>query len=227
MNTFQIHHGDCLEFLRTLPSGSVDAVVTDPPYGISYQSSWVAKSERFDQIANDGQPYVWFLAEASRVIMDGGCLLCFCRWDTAEAFQLAIAWSGLDIAAQVVWDRVGHGMGDLAGCPGPSHDLIWFARKGNFKFHGKRPISVVRCARLSGDQIVHPNEKPVSLMRQLVDSYSPKDGTILDPFMGSGTTGVACMETGRNFIGCEIDVKYCEIARKRIHAAQAQGRLFA
>lgn len=227
MSEFTIHHGDCLDVLRTLEAGSVDAIVTDPPYGMAYQSAWRTDTERFDTIANDEAPFVWWLADAFRVLKIGGCLLCFCRWDSAEAFRLAIGWAGFDIGSQVIWDRVSHGMGDLTGSPAPMHDTIWFARKGAYKLPGKRPVSVVRSLRLSGDALVHPNEKPVELMRQLVESYTRTDDVVLDVFMGSGTTGVACMETGRNFIGIEIDAKYCDIARKRIKSAQDQGRLFS
>jgi len=72
----------------------------------------------------------------------------------------------------------------------------------------------------------HPNEKPLSLMVKLVTMLTNPGDTVLDPFMGSGTTGVACVQLGRNFIGCEIDPKYFAIAEKRIHAATLQPQLF-
>ncbi len=208
---------DCLQVLPLIPAGSVGAVVTDPPYGMSYQSARrIDKGDRFDRIANDEAPFVWFLADAARVIVPGGLSLCFCRWDSAEAFRLAIGWSGLSVASQLVWDRVGHGMGDLIGCPAPQHDTIWFAVKGRYKFHGVRPKSIVRHQRIGGDALLHPNEKPVELLEELVDSYVPPSAIVLDPFAGSGSTGVAAIQTGRRFIGIEIDEKYAEIARRRI-----------
>ena len=226
--TWTIHNVDCLDFLRTLPDGSVDAVVTDPPYGMSYQSARrTDKTERFDKIANDAHPYVWFLADAARALVDGGRLLCFCRWDTAEAFRQAIEWAGLKLRSQIVWDREIHGMGDPRVSPSPRHDIIWYATKGRYEFQNGRPASVVRAARLSGDLLEHPNEKPIGLMGQLVGSYTSEGDTILDPFAGSGTTGVACIQTGRNFIGCEIDAGYAEIARRRCREAEESIAMFA
>jgi site-specific DNA-methyltransferase (adenine-specific) len=223
---WRVECGDCLELLRQLPDGSVDVVVTDPPYGISYQSARrTDKSKWKPKIANDGKPYIWWMHDAARLLKDGGRLLCFCRWDTAEAFRLAIEWSGLTVRSQIIWDRESHGMGDPRVSPSPRHDVVWYATKGRYEFANGRPCSVVRSMRLSGSALVHPNEKPVDLMEQLIGSYSVEGETVLDPFAGSGTTGVACVQTGRNFIGFEIDPHYCEIARKRISEAEASQKV--
>jgi DNA modification methylase len=79
--------GDCLDMLRQLPDGCVDAVITDPPYGISFQSAWRTESERFGVIVGDGEPAVRWLSRAASVIARSGCVVCFCRWDTAETFK--------------------------------------------------------------------------------------------------------------------------------------------
>ena len=215
-----LHLGDCLDVLRSLPDASVDAVITDPPYGISYQSARrTDKSQWKPKIAGDSQPFIWWLCDAARILKPGGALLCFCRWDVAESFRLAIGWADLKVRSQVIWDRVVHGAGDPAVSPAPCHDMIWYATKGRRVFHGKRPKSVVRSSRLSGTALVHPNEKPLGLMIDLAESYAAPGETVLDPFMGSGTTGVACVRTGRNFVGCEIDPKYHAIAQRRINEA--------
>lgn len=220
MSNWVVHTGDCLEVLRTLPAGSVDCVVTDPPYGMSYQSARrTDKSTWFPKIANDDAPFVWWLPEAFRVLKDGGALVCFCRWDSAEAFRLAIGWAGFKVAGQIVWDWMVHGMGDLNGSPAPMHDTIWFAERGDFAWPGSRIKSVVRHQRLQGDELNHPNEKPTGLMIELVEGCAGQGATVLDPFCGSGTTGVACVQTGRNFIGIEIEPKYADIARRRIAEA--------
>jgi DNA modification methylase len=226
--TWQVVTADCLAHMRGMPDGSVDAVITDPPYGMSYQSSWrTDRAERFDKIANDEAPFVWFLLDAFRVLKDGGCLVCFCRWDTAEAFRSAIGWSGLAVKSQIIWDRMVHGMGDLRGTPGPRHDTIWFATKGKYTLPGKRPVSVLTHQRLGGDELEHPNEKPVPLMVELIESYVPVGGTVLDPFAGSGTTGCACVQTGRSFVGCELNAEYADIARRRCRAAEESVGLMA
>lgn len=216
-----MYEGDCLRILPTLPSESVDAVITDPPYGMSYQSSWrIDKTSRFAKIAGDDAPFVWFLPEAVRILRDGGILLCFCRWDSAEAFHMAIQWAGLKVRGQLVWDRIGHGMGDLTSSPAPQHDIIWFATKGKYRFPGGRPKSVLRHQRLAGVNLTHPNEKPEDLMTDLVLSYTSPGQIVLDPFCGSGTTGVAAVRNGRAFIGVELDPAYCEIAKQRIMEAE-------
>lgn len=220
MADWQLYEGDCLEVMRTLPSESVDAVITDPPYGIDYQSGHRYKLAELPKIANDERPFVWWLYDAFRVLKEGGAVLCFCRWDVQEVFRLAMEWAGFTIKSQVIWDRQSHGMGDLKAAFAPNHDVIWFGVKGRFEFPGKRPQSVVRSTRLSGLDLVHPNEKPVNLMRWCVESVTPKGGTVLDPFAGSGSTLVAAVENGYSAIGIELDANYCNVIRERMSQIQ-------
>jgi DNA modification methylase len=98
--------GDCREVMMGMKAESVDAVVTDPPYGIAYQSKNLAP------ILNDERPYIWWLADAYRITKRPGGLLCFCRWDVQEAFRFAIEIAGFKIRSQVIWDREAHGAGD-------------------------------------------------------------------------------------------------------------------
>lgn len=217
-----IHCGNCLDLMRTMPDQSVDAIITDPPYGMSYQSARrTDKTSRFDRIANDNAPFVWFLHDAARLLRAGGVLLCFCRWDSAEAFRMAIGWSGLILRSQIIWDRVCHGMGGLSSTTAPQHDTIWFATKGSFRFAGGRPKSVVQAMRLGGGQLTHPNEKPITLMTNLVLSYTTQGQVVLDPFCGSGTTGMACRNTKREFIGMELDPTYAELSRQRLVTSES------
>lgn len=224
-----LYEGDCLDVLRTLEPGSVDAVITDPPYGIRFQSAWRTETKRFDEIANDGKPFVWWLHTAADLLKPTGCLVCFCRWDTAEAFRTTIELAGLKIGAQLVWDRVGHGMGDLSGRPSPQHDIMWFAVKGKYKLPGSRPSSVYRCQRISGNDLRHPNEKPLRLMRDLIVDYVPAGGRVLDPFGGSGTTAVAAMLEDRECVSIELDPAHCDTIRRRVRECdgRGQGSLFA
>lgn len=218
--------GDCLELMPSIPDGSVDAVITDPPYGIAYQSAWRSdKAERHPRLVGDAQPFVWFLPEAYRVLKDGGALLCFCRWDTQEAFRLAITWAGFKVRQHVIWDRDWHGMADVRTLFAPQHDIIWQASKGRCELRGVRPKSVIRVGRISAEQLEHPTEKPVALMKHLIGAVSDRGGTILDCFMGTGAVGVACQELDRSFIGIEIDNGYFAAAETRIHAAASQQHM--
>lgn len=201
-----------------MEANSVDSIVTDPPYGISYKSNRRKdKSQQKDVIANDGNPFIWFLFDAARVLKEGGCLVLFCEWKHSDVFRMAIEVAGLKVKSQAIWDRDWHGMGDLKGSFAPMHDVIWFAVKGEgFRFPGKRPKSVLRHRRIGGDQLLHPTEKPVSLMAELVESVTPKGGVVLDPFAGSGATCVAAKMCGFDFIGVELDEKYAKIASDRV-----------
>lgn len=217
-----LFNGDCLEVLRTLEDNSIDSIVTDPPYGMDYQSARRSEAERFKKIPNDKKPFVWFLFDAFRVLKDGGALVCFSDWKNQESWRQAIEWAGFSIKSQVIWNREVHGMGDLKGAFAPQHDVIWFATKGKFEFPGKRPKSVINSQRVSAEKLVHPNEKPISLMEELILAVTPPNGAILDPFMGSGTTGKAAINLGFKFVGIEREKEYFEIAKNRIESANDQ-----
>lgn len=133
---------------------------------------------------------------------------------------MAIECAGYTVKSQVIWDRDWHGLGDLNGQFAPQHDIIWYATKGRFLFPNGRPKSVLRYRRIAAESLVHPTEKPIDLMSYLVEMLSTEGNIILDPFMGSGTTGVACVNLNRNFIGIEKDAHYFEIAKQRIADAQ-------
>ena len=198
-----LYHGDCLEILPTLPK--VDAVVTDPPYGIGEDGG------RFRDRKGGGH----------RVLPKLG-------WDSKrppkEAFDLmraaapdAVIWGGNYFAdllppskGWLYWDK-------LMGGDFADGELAWTSlNKALRKF--------TKCNKEHGK--VHPTEKPTALIEWCI-AFFPDAESILDPFMGSGTTGVACANLGRKFIGIEIERKYFDIACERIEAAQAQHRLFA
>lgn len=199
-----------------IPDESVDAVITDPPYGIDYQSCMRKKDERFIKIANDKQPFIWWLHDAYRITKPAGCLMCFCRWDVQEAFRQAIEWAGFKVESQIIWDRKMHGMGDLKKQFAPSHDVIRFATKGNFEFPGNRPKSIISIPRVDANYLIHPNEKPIDLMEYLITCVTKNGDTIVEPFAGSGSTLSAAEQTGRDCIGIELSPDYCKIIRRRM-----------
>ena len=222
----KLYHGDCLEILPELEP--VDLVLTDPPYGIDYQSAWrTDRAQWKSKIANDINPFIEWLPDSFKKTTNGGRLFCFCRWDVEAVFSEGIQDAGYSIKSQIIWDKVVHGMGDLQGSFAPCHENALYATKGTFKFQGKRPKSILRYSRVPAESLLHPNEKPVHLIRDLIVSLSHPEDKTLDPFFGSGTTGVACEELGRKWIGIEISEKYCEIAARRIEKETQQLRLFA
>lgn len=211
--TVRLYHEDCLRVLAQAPEGCVDAVVTDPPYGIGYEST------RGEKIKGDEHPFVWWLGFCGRLLADDGVLVCFTRWDVAEAFRMAIHWAGLKVVGEVIWDKGGEGMGNTLQAPALQHERIWIACRRKYRLPSKRPMSTLRIPKVTFQAAVHPTEKPVELMRMLLESYVAAGKTVLDPCMGSGSTGVACVELGYPFIGCEVDPKHYKSAVQRISKA--------
>lgn len=205
-----LYLADCRDVLPTL--GQVDAVVTDPPYGISHSSSHGASWQN-TQIANDHD------TSARDFVVDwlGGRPGAFCgSWKVKPP---------TGAVAAIVWDKgPASGMGNLSLPWKPSWECVFVVGSEWRGFRGEGVLrgSVVLTWESAGR--VHPHEKPVWLMEHFIDRAT--GGTILDPFMGSGTTGVACARLGRRFIGIEIDSGYFSISCRRIEAAQRQSDLF-
>lgn len=127
----------------------------------------------------------------------------------------AMEIAGFSVKSVLVWDREVHGMGDLKGNFAPRYDTCIFATKGRYLLPGKRPVDVIRSQRVNGADLVHPNEKPVDLLRQLIEATTVPGQIILEPFAGSGSTLVAAALTGRQYIGVELDAEYHAIAQQR------------
>lgn len=215
---YRVNASDCMDVLRRLEDGVATAVITDPPYGISYKG-WAhdESNPKHASIANDDAPYIWWLREAFRMTRPGGSLCCFCRWDVSSVFETAIKAAGWKLRSEVIWDRTRHGVGDTKSQFLPQHEKFFFAVKGGgFAFRNGRPKSVICVSSVHWRRRNHPTEKPVDLMRQLVDATTSPGELVVDPFCGTGATGVACADAGRSFIGCEIRTEYCQTARARI-----------
>jgi DNA modification methylase len=227
MSKYVLHNVDCLEFMRTMLDKSVDAVITDPPYGIDYQSAWrTDKAQWKPKIQNDKEPFVEWIKDAYRITKDGGVLMCFYRWDVGEVFRQTVLNVGYDVKSEIIWDKVVHGMGDLEGAFAPCHENILFATKGKFVFPGDRPKTIIRQKRVDAEKMIHPNEKPVALLEYLIRHVTSHGETLFEPFAGSGSCAEACQRTGREFIGTEIDPHYFNIAERRISLAARQEVMF-
>ena len=111
-------------------------------------------------------------------------------------------------------------MGDLKRAYAPRYESILFHSENKFSFNGKRPEDIISVQRVLPKKLVHPNEKPVELLEALINQCCISGGTIFDPFMGSGSTGVACVNTGRNFIGIELDIGYFKLSETKIREAK-------
>jgi len=232
-DTVTLYRGDCLEVLPTLAVGSVDAVITDPPYGIGYVSSRTTRPDgtprkKANSFGEDKFNANW-IPDVFRICRNDACMYCFTRWDVMPCWKDAIEQAGFKIKQRLIWNKCHWKMGDLRYYGSQIEDIL-FAVKGTPKMHWEHRtgnlFSSSSSAYLPGGQYDHPTQKPEIIMRQFVTDSTQEGATILDPFMGSGTTGVACVQTGRRFVGIEIDQQYFDVAAKRISDALNQPRLF-
>lgn len=215
--------GDCMSVLRDMATESIDMVITDPPYGIDYQSHRKEKARRIEKIANDKAPFIWWIYDAARILKRGGGVLCFTRWDVQQVFIDALRLAGLTVKSVIVWDKKTHGMGDLKGSFAPRCEAIIFASKGHYEFPGKRPDDLISCAKVANQSLAHPNEKPVALLEQLIEATTVPGALILDPFAGSGSTLVAATKKCRQYVGIEIDEQYSKLTAARAAECHRKG----
>ncbi len=231
-----LYLGDCLEILPTL--GKVDAVVTDPPYSSGARTSadvvgrgGMSRGKRFaaSPLTNDRMTvtgFTWMLryvaAECYRLLPDGGSFLSFIDWRQYPTLYGVVESVNFRVQTMVVWDKRDMSMGNGFR---NQHELIIHAAKGTPNIADRGTPNVLRFKRISVSDL-HPTEKPVSLLSSLVGVVTAANKTVLDPFMGSGTTGAACLKTGRKFVGIEIEPKYFDIACRRIAETHAQRDFF-
>jgi len=220
----QIICGDCIEVMKEIPGGVVDAIITDPPYGIGYASSRKTgmSGEPRKNKASFGIDRFnpeW-ISEAYRVLRKDSLLYCFTRWDVASKWCESFSSSGFKVTQRLVWDKCHWKMGDLRYYGSQTEDVL-LVRKGSPDMFlggkGRRGnLFKYSSSFLPEGQHDHPTQKPEKLVTQFIlDSTQPGE-TILDPFVGSGTTSVACKLTHRHFIGIEINQDYCKIAEGRL-----------
>ena len=235
----KIHNVDCLEFMKELPDKCVDLILTDPPYGIGFVSS---RTKRKDSLKNDSldswlEEMPKWLSGFKRVITDLGCCCCCCGGGgktPVTAYFTLEAIKHFHLIQTLVWKKfIGLGWRYR---PAYENIVILSKDRDNYTFYDttkscsnvieginqKIPIYDYK-NEINSD---HPTQKPVELMVKLIRIHSKEGDIVFDPFMGSGTTAIACLKTGRKFIGCEISKKYCDIANKRIDDFLAQQDLF-
>lgn len=193
-----IYHGDCREILPQLDV-KVDLVLTDPPYGIDYQSARRTDAFRKEKIQGDTEYPMWIFDYKPL-----SALFVWCRWD--NLYQIPKPKSF------IAWDKQRHSMGDLNHEYGRQWEACAFYPFENHEFI-HRPKDLISWPCIPHPQLVHPNEKPVEVMRQVL--VNNKGNLILDPFMGVAPVLLAAKSLNRYSIGIEIEEKYCEIAAKR------------
>lgn len=201
--------------MKEIPSGSVDMILTDPPYGMEFQSNH--RNEKYSKIKND-KDLSWldgWVDELFRVASDNTAHYVFCSFHNIDKFKQALEQK-FKIKNMLVWEKNNTSMGDLKADFAPKYEMIIFIQKGRRIINGKRDPNILKFNR-TGNKL-HPTQKPVDLLQYLLEKFSDAGATILDPFMGSGSTGVAAKNLNRDFIGIEMDEGYFKIAQERIGA---------
>lgn len=236
--TIELYNDDCLKLMRKFDDRKFNAVITDPPYE---EETHRAKDRQKKRIRNDGYGEIAKLgfesinatrAKSAKLMLDlcGGWFLAFCTpegvmpWRNVIAtskhikYKRACVWVKPDAAPQF------NGQGPSMGA---EMMVTAWCGKGHSKWNGGGRAGVfTHCTKNKDRHGVHPAEKPLNLMMELIGLFTNVGDTVLDPYMGSGTTGIACVRLGRNFVGIERDKKYFEIATKRIESAASQKDFF-
>lgn len=219
----RILHGDNRVILKTLADASVDSCVTDPPYGINTKSDGSGKLSPWGDLCNSAYWYAAWISLVRGKLRETGSLWTCLNWRSLVTFQKAacdIAWP---IESLLVWDKQWIGPGGNRGLR-PSYELVALFGAPDFAVKDRGIVDIQRFPVGSYKANGHPAEKPVALMDFLVKHAG--GSTVADPFMGSGTTGVAAASAGRAFIGVEQDEKWFDIACRRIEEAQKQVQIF-
>lgn len=206
-------HGDCLPIMRSMQSDSIDCIVTDPPYGINADGGvggfGASATDKHYQVGWDSQApsqeyFTEMLRIAKKVFIFGGNFF-------TDKLPVGKHW--------IVWDKTGeikfkNPFGDA--------ELVWTSIDRNSI---KKYVLIQQGFVSKERERFHPTQKPTQLLRSILMDYTAEGETILDPFMGSGSTGVACAEVGREFIGIEREHNYFVIAQQRVEKAKLQPRL--
>ena len=243
MNKFDLHFGDCLNVLPRLKGGSIDAIITDPPYssGGAYRADRTQTTDKkYQHTAETNRSYATFsgdnrdqrsfekwcymwMSESLRVTREGGIFATFIDWRNIASMIDAVQIAGWVFRGIVPWYK-GKDQRPRKGWFRANVEYLVMASNGPLLTGHKAPgicADGIIYARINGIEKYHQTGKPVEVATHLV-TMRPDIQKVLDPFMGSGTTGIACMQTERYFIGIEKEKEYFEIAKERIENAALQ-----
>ncbi len=235
-----LYEGNSIELLRDLAPGSVDAIITDPPYGSGgdtaasrtrsskskYVSSGATYQSTLPDMAGDSLlPEAWaedvrqWFAAGTKTLRTGGVFLVFIDWRNLYAIHSAAMRAGLTPRGAVIWNK-GRGSRPYKGGFRRQAEFVYWATKGAPRQWEGAPYldGVLNYSTIAGGK-VHITQKPLGLMAELVSVCAP-GSLIVDPFAGSGTTGVAALQAGHQFIGYEAVAEYFDTARARLNAAK-------
>ena len=229
----KIYNMDCLDGMRLMKEQGIkaDCIITDPPYGINYLSP---RTDNHHTLKNDGltewtQEMPKWLKAMKEVIADSGCCCCCCggggKTPVTAMFTME-AIKHFNLIQTLVWEKT-IGLG-WRYRPQYENIVILSKDKDNYAFYDttQKCGNIIKCQQYIPQKGDHPTQKPLELIYKLLKIHTKEGDLVLDPFMGSGTTAVACYKLNRRYIGFELDEEYFNIANERIDAVKAQISIF-
>jgi len=217
----QLYLDDCLNVMQQLPDKSVDAVITDPPYGIGFK--YDSGKEKAKTPQEYWEWYKLYHLNYMRILKDGGF---WAIWQSGTYHRYLWKWFGDDVRiyiaaknfVQLKKTAINHAYDPIAmGYKNGAAPLRPSNPPRNLDYSVANMAGIIR--DVNRPERKHPNPRNVEQVKHIMENFSLPNGIVFDPFMGSGTTGVACVQLSRKFIGCEIEPKYFDIAVKRIKEA--------
>jgi DNA modification methylase len=221
----KIYQADCLEFMRGLPDKFIDLVIMDSPYNdlTMFGSSKTGKGKHLgghgwfanDQIPED-EFNIFFLSvlqELQRILKPNKHIYIFCNHKVVDRFK-PMFMRYFHYVNLLVWDKMVIGLG---WCYRQQHELILLGSNGKHnKIKVQNKSNILRFKRHPNNRGKHPTQKPENIISELISNSSQEGDLVFDPFMGSGTTAVAALKLNRNFLGCELEAKYIQMANYRL-----------
>ena len=214
-------NGDCTELIKQVADNSIDCILTDPPYGIDMKSVRGAGTNDFEDDSKENAINLMkkMLPEYNRVLKDNSHVYIFCSWHNLGEFKEIIS-KYFEINNVLVWHKNKHTNTNFDYKYAHKYELIIFATKGKRPLNNKITYDVLEVANLSGK--THNSEKPVDLIKILIENSTHAGEVVLDPFFGSGSTLVAAKQLNRNYIGIELDKHFYNMAISRLEDAQLE-----
>jgi len=225
MSKIELWQGDCLELMKDIPDGSVDAIITDPPYNISRDNNFHTMGRAGIDFGewDKGFDLTSWIKDYVKILNQNGSMIIFSSYRFISKIVDVLENNGLVVKDILEWRKSN---------PMPrnvdrryvqdTEFAIWAVKKdAKWVFNKPKNESYLRAQFIapivSGKaRTIHPTQKSLFVMEKIIQIHTNKGETILDPFMGSGTTGVAAIRNGRNFIGIELDSEYFDISLKRL-----------
>ena len=208
--------GDCVDLLPEIKSSSIDLIIIDPPYSTPIVTAFGREQvKNFGDLSLQAGYFKMLKLQFERVLKPDGRVFIFCDDKYYPVlFAIFYTWQNINL---VIWDKGKIGMGNPFR---KQHELLFYANRSAFDYNRTERIthypSIMKYAPVN--EKLHGAQKPVKLLKDLILGFSNEGDTVLDCFMGSGSTGVACQETNRNFIGMEITQEYYEMAEFRLQS---------